>query len=80
MKLIYIFIINVVLPFQKNRLDILCCIKLSDRQEENNDGILYRFFKKIYAPFILKDWVRPLVVRLIQCSQRSRIISLLNQK
>ncbi|MCJ8745223.1 hypothetical protein PDJAM_G00127900 [Pangasius djambal] len=48
---------------ERNRLDILCCIKLPDRQENSTeDGILYRFFKKIYAPFILKDWVRPLVV------------------
>ncbi|MCI4390967.1 hypothetical protein PGIGA_G00129000 [Pangasianodon gigas] len=48
---------------ERNQLDILCCIKLHDRQEESTeDGILYRFFKKIYAPFILKDCVRPLVV------------------
>lgn len=50
--------------FQRNRWDILCCIKLSDREEANSDAILYRFFKKIYAPFILKEWVRPLVVSL----------------
>ncbi|KAF4076370.1 hypothetical protein AMELA_G00213600 [Ameiurus melas] len=47
---------------ERNRLDILCCIKLPDSQEEKTDGILYRFFKKVYAPFILKEWVRPLVV------------------
>ncbi|XP_060762393.1 NPC intracellular cholesterol transporter 1 isoform X2 [Neoarius graeffei] len=47
---------------ERNRWDILCCIKLSDREEANSDAILYRFFKKIYAPFILKEWVRPLVV------------------
>ncbi|XP_017351116.1 NPC intracellular cholesterol transporter 1 [Ictalurus punctatus] len=47
---------------ERNRLDILCCIKLPDSQEEKTDGILYRFFKKVYAPFILKEWMRPLVV------------------
>ncbi|XP_076838212.1 NPC intracellular cholesterol transporter 1 [Brachyhypopomus gauderio] len=47
---------------ERNRLDIMCCIKLSDAPEEKTDGILFYFFKKIYAPFILTDWVRPLVV------------------
>uniref|UniRef100_A0AAY4BYF5 SSD domain-containing protein n=1 Tax=Denticeps clupeoides TaxID=299321 RepID=A0AAY4BYF5_9TELE len=47
---------------ESNRLDILCCVKLSEGQEEKSDGFLFRFFKKVYAPFILKEWVRPLVV------------------
>ncbi|XP_048019192.1 NPC intracellular cholesterol transporter 1 [Megalobrama amblycephala] len=46
---------------EANRPDILCCVKLSVPQEKS-EGCLFRFFKKIYAPFILKDWVRPLVV------------------
>uniref|UniRef100_A0A3P9APQ1 SSD domain-containing protein n=1 Tax=Esox lucius TaxID=8010 RepID=A0A3P9APQ1_ESOLU len=45
-----------------NRLDILCCVKLPEGQEERTDGFLFRFFKKIYAPFLLKEWVRPIVV------------------
>ncbi|XP_036411674.1 NPC intracellular cholesterol transporter 1 [Colossoma macropomum] len=49
---------------ERNRLDILCCIKLPETQEEKTEGILFRFFKKVYAPFILKEWVRPLVVAL----------------
>ncbi|XP_023671417.1 NPC intracellular cholesterol transporter 1 [Paramormyrops kingsleyae] len=47
---------------ESNRLDIMCCIKLPEGQEGKTDGFLFRFFKKIYAPFILKDWVRPIVV------------------
>uniref|UniRef100_A0A673K641 Niemann-Pick C1 protein-like n=1 Tax=Sinocyclocheilus rhinocerous TaxID=307959 RepID=A0A673K641_9TELE len=47
---------------EANRPDILCCVKLSDGQQEKSEGCLFRFFKKIYAPFILKGWVRPLVV------------------
>ncbi len=47
---------------QANRPDILCCVKLSEGQQGKSEGCLFRFFKKIYAPFILKDWVRPLVV------------------
>ncbi|KAL2097312.1 hypothetical protein ACEWY4_006519 [Coilia grayii] len=49
---------------ESNRLDILCCVKLSDGQGEATDGLLFRFFKKVYAPFVLKEWVRPLVVAL----------------
>uniref|UniRef100_A0AAY5EZC2 SSD domain-containing protein n=1 Tax=Electrophorus electricus TaxID=8005 RepID=A0AAY5EZC2_ELEEL len=45
---------------ERNRLDILCCVKLSDASEEKTDGVLFYFFKKMYAPFVLKDWVRPL--------------------
>ncbi|XP_072525289.1 NPC intracellular cholesterol transporter 1 [Salminus brasiliensis] len=49
---------------ERNRLDILCCVKLPEGQEEKTEGILFRFFKKIYAPFILNEWMRPLVVAL----------------
>lgn len=45
-----------------NRLDIVCCVKLQDREEVKKDSFLFLFFKKIYAPFLLKDWVRPFVV------------------
>uniref|UniRef100_A0AAQ5XZ61 SSD domain-containing protein n=1 Tax=Amphiprion ocellaris TaxID=80972 RepID=A0AAQ5XZ61_AMPOC len=45
-----------------NRLDIICCVKLPEGQETKTDGFLFRFFKKVYAPFILKEWVRPIVV------------------
>ncbi|XP_076149622.1 NPC intracellular cholesterol transporter 1 [Alosa pseudoharengus] len=49
---------------ESNRLDILCCVTLPEGQEERTDGFLFRFFKKVYAPFVLKEWVRPLVVAL----------------
>ncbi|XP_012710963.2 NPC intracellular cholesterol transporter 1 [Fundulus heteroclitus] len=45
-----------------NRLDICCCVKLPERQEVKTEGFLFRFFKKVYAPFILKEWVRPIIV------------------
>ncbi|XP_032421696.1 NPC intracellular cholesterol transporter 1 [Xiphophorus hellerii] len=45
-----------------NRLDICCCVKLPERQETKTEGFLFRFFKKVYAPFILKEWVRPIIV------------------
>lgn len=37
-------------------------MKLPEGSETKTDGILFRFFKKIYAPFILKEWVRPIIV------------------
>ncbi|MED6236918.1 NPC intracellular cholesterol transporter 1 [Ataeniobius toweri] len=45
-----------------NRLDICCCVKLPERQEVKTEGLLFRFFKKVYSPFILKEWVRPIIV------------------
>lgn len=51
-----------VLCCQENRLDIMCCVKLPEGNEGKTDGFLFRFFKNIYAPFILKEWVRPIVV------------------
>uniref|UniRef100_A0A673IVJ0 Niemann-Pick C1 protein-like n=1 Tax=Sinocyclocheilus rhinocerous TaxID=307959 RepID=A0A673IVJ0_9TELE len=50
---------------EANRPDILCCVKLSEGQQGKSEGCLFCFFKKIYAPFILKDWVRPLVVTVV---------------
>ncbi|XP_029971940.1 NPC intracellular cholesterol transporter 1 [Salarias fasciatus] len=45
-----------------NRPDIFCCAKLPATQETRTEGFLFRFFKKAYAPFVLKEWVRPVVV------------------
>lgn len=45
-----------------NRLDIICCVKLPEGQEVKTDGFLFWFFKKVYAPYILKEWVRPVVI------------------
>ncbi|KAM8850870.1 LOW QUALITY PROTEIN: NPC intracellular cholesterol transporter 1 [Spinachia spinachia] len=47
---------------EANRLDIFCCAKLPEGQETRTDSFLFRFFKKIFAPFLLKEWVRPIIV------------------
>ncbi|KAM3927967.1 NPC intracellular cholesterol transporter 1 [Leptodactylus fuscus] len=49
---------------EKNRLDILCCVPgcKRDRSYEKPKSWLFLFFKKVYSPFLLKDWVRPVVV------------------
>lgn len=48
--------------FKGNRLDIMCCVKLRDSEELKRDSFLFSFFKKVYAPFLLKEWVRPIIV------------------
>uniref|UniRef100_A0A8B9FK57 NPC intracellular cholesterol transporter 1 n=1 Tax=Amazona collaria TaxID=241587 RepID=A0A8B9FK57_9PSIT len=49
---------------ERNRLDILCCIKSSEETGgvQHSDSILFLFFKNLYSPYLLKDWMRPIVV------------------
>lgn len=47
-----------------NRLDICCCVKLQEHENRKEDSLLFCFFKKVYAPFILKEWVRPIIVSM----------------
>lgn len=58
---------------QKNQLDVLCCVKgaADDTGVQASESCLFRFFRNSYAPLLLKDWMRPLVVRacLLWCPQ-----------
>ncbi|KAM4841405.1 NPC intracellular cholesterol transporter 1 [Thomomys bottae] len=49
---------------EKNRLDVLCCVRGSadGRNIQASDSCLFRFFKNSYSPFLLKDWMRPIVI------------------
>ncbi|KAM4687373.1 NPC intracellular cholesterol transporter 1 [Discoglossus pictus] len=49
---------------EKNRLDVLCCVPgcRRTRGTEKSHSYLFLFFKKLYAPFLMKDWIRPIVV------------------
>ncbi|XP_010637028.1 NPC intracellular cholesterol transporter 1-like [Fukomys damarensis] len=49
---------------EKNRLDILCCVRGADdgRGMQASEGCLFRFFRNSFSPLLLKDWMRPLVV------------------
>ena len=51
---------------ERNRLDILCCIKGSEemRGVQRSESILFLFFKNLYSPYLLKDWMRPIVIAL----------------
>uniref|UniRef100_A0A670Y8Z2 NPC intracellular cholesterol transporter 1 n=1 Tax=Pseudonaja textilis TaxID=8673 RepID=A0A670Y8Z2_PSETE len=48
---------------ENNRCDVLCCIK--GREEissfHHSKSMLFQFFKNIYSPFLLKDWMRPII-------------------
>eukprot|EP00079_Xenopus_tropicalis_P016418 XP_004915269.1 PREDICTED: Niemann-Pick C1 protein [Xenopus tropicalis] len=49
---------------EKNRLDILCCVPgcKRNRGTDKPKSWLFLFFKKLYAPVLMKDWIRPIVV------------------
>ncbi|XP_060029577.1 NPC intracellular cholesterol transporter 1 isoform X2 [Erinaceus europaeus] len=49
---------------EKNRMDILCCVRGAEdgTSVQASESYLFRFFKNSYSPFLLKDWMRPIVV------------------
>ncbi|XP_048662393.1 NPC intracellular cholesterol transporter 1 isoform X1 [Marmota marmota marmota] len=49
---------------EKNRLDILCCVKGAEdgSSVQASESCLFRFFKNSYSPLLLKDWMRPIVI------------------
>uniref|UniRef100_A0A8C0GUA5 NPC intracellular cholesterol transporter 1 n=1 Tax=Chelonoidis abingdonii TaxID=106734 RepID=A0A8C0GUA5_CHEAB len=51
---------------ERNQMDILCCIKggEEDSEVEHSESILLLFFKDLYSPCLLKDWMRPIVISL----------------
>ncbi|KAI8483758.1 NPC intracellular cholesterol transporter 1 [Branchiostoma belcheri] len=50
---------------ENNRMDFCCCVKVEGKSEvTKSEGFLYAFVKHIYAPAVLKDWVRPFIVLL----------------
>ena len=48
---------------QANRLDLCCCVKPGSKDKpDKQEGLLYTFVKDFYSHFIMKEWVRPIVV------------------
>ena len=47
---------------ESNRMDILCCVRDKDSTAKHEDGFLYQFIEKIYAPALLSDYVRPCII------------------
>lgn len=47
---------------ENNRFDVLCCVRGSKKDSVSPEGMLYKLFKYIYAPALMKKWVRAAVV------------------
>uniref|UniRef100_A0A8C3YDN5 NPC intracellular cholesterol transporter 1 n=1 Tax=Catagonus wagneri TaxID=51154 RepID=A0A8C3YDN5_9CETA len=49
---------------EKNRLDVICCVQGAEDGEgvQASESCLFRFFRNSYAPLLLKDWMRPIVI------------------
>ncbi|XP_051878695.1 NPC intracellular cholesterol transporter 1 [Pristis pectinata] len=47
---------------ESNRMDIVCCVKQEAVHTDSSEELLFRCFKYIYAPFLLTNWVRPIVI------------------
>ncbi|KAK3087273.1 hypothetical protein FSP39_003937, partial [Pinctada imbricata] len=45
-----------------DRFDMCCCIRNDHSKPEQVEGILYTLFKDYYSHFLLKDWIRPIVM------------------
>ncbi|XP_067833782.1 NPC intracellular cholesterol transporter 1 [Heptranchias perlo] len=47
---------------ESNRMDIMCCVKQEKVDTGHSEELLFKCFKHIYAPFLLTNWVRPIVI------------------
>lgn len=47
---------------ESNRWDIVCCVKERNTTAIYEEGFLYQFMEKFYAPALLSDYVRPCVI------------------
>lgn len=48
---------------EASRPDVLCCFSSRNLPPpKQKEGLLLRFFRKIYAPFLLHRFIRPVVV------------------
>ncbi|XP_033726498.1 NPC intracellular cholesterol transporter 1-like isoform X1 [Pecten maximus] len=47
---------------ESNRYDMCCCVQLPVEKSEKSEGWLFRVVKYYYSHFLLKEWVRPIVV------------------
>ncbi|XP_016287146.1 NPC intracellular cholesterol transporter 1 isoform X2 [Monodelphis domestica] len=49
---------------EKNKLDILCCVKIAEDRTgpQPSESYLFKFFKNVFSSILLKDWMRPIVI------------------
>lgn len=44
---------------ENSRMDCFPCIRLPiEGRVSHGDGFVHRFFRKVFAPFLLRDWIR----------------------
>lgn len=48
----------------ENRLDICCCIKFKKSDIVHSDGLLFKFFRSVYVPFLMKKVIRAFIMIL----------------
>ncbi|XP_015908024.1 NPC intracellular cholesterol transporter 1 isoform X1 [Parasteatoda tepidariorum] len=51
-----------VIRQENHRLDLFCCIRTAKQDKVNTKGVLYKFFKNVYAPLLLNNFSRVLVL------------------
>lgn len=44
------------------RLDVACCVGTNAGKRKPHNGILFTFVSKYYSKFLMKEWVRPIVM------------------
>ncbi|XP_054721717.1 NPC intracellular cholesterol transporter 1-like isoform X2 [Uloborus diversus] len=47
---------------ENHRLDLFCCIRTAKQDKVNTKGVLYKFFKNVYAPVLLNNFSRVIVL------------------
>ena len=47
---------------ESNRYDIICCVSGSKKDQDKSEGMLFRLFKHLYGPLLMKKWVRASVM------------------
>lgn len=49
---------------EDNRFDVCCCIRRSKVEKESDTRFLHKVFETTYAPFLMRPWVRAVVIVL----------------
>ncbi|BFZ21461.1 hypothetical protein BsWGS_24500 [Bradybaena similaris] len=49
---------------EANRIDVMCCEQLSLEKRKPQKGLLYKLISDHYSHFLMKEWVRPVVMVL----------------
>ncbi|KAK3863989.1 hypothetical protein Pcinc_030288, partial [Petrolisthes cinctipes] len=51
-----------VMREEDNRFDVCCCIRQSKSEKDSDTRFLHKVFETTYAPFLMRPWVRAVVV------------------